>query len=149
MLPARFTFAGEDGTDEWWDFQLDGYGTWLWALVEHLERQRPPALDQAPDLPGCEAGGAGVRGSCTFLDSYFVTLALDGQIIPEIYGNSTVTDTQTGQTQTTIGTVGLNNKVWMLSLTPPANARSTSPSRSICAAWMRPRLPAAQAAPSV
>jgi len=60
--------------------------------------------------------GAGVRGSCTFLDSYFVTLALDGQIIPEIYGNSTATDTQTGQTQTTIGTVGLNNKVWMLSL---------------------------------
>jgi GH15 family glucan-1,4-alpha-glucosidase len=38
MLPARFTFAGEDGTDEWWDFQLDGYGTWLWALVAHLER---------------------------------------------------------------------------------------------------------------
>ncbi len=38
MLPARFTFAGEDGTDEWWDFQLDGYGTWLWALVEHARR---------------------------------------------------------------------------------------------------------------
>jgi len=38
MLPARFTFAGEDGTDEWWDFQLDGYGTWLWALVQHLDR---------------------------------------------------------------------------------------------------------------
>ena len=38
MLPARFTFAGEDGADEWWDFQLDGYGTWLWALVAHLER---------------------------------------------------------------------------------------------------------------
>ncbi|WP_223694038.1 glycoside hydrolase family 15 protein [Leifsonia poae] len=38
MLPARFTFAGEDGTDEWWDFQLDGYGTWLWALGEHRDR---------------------------------------------------------------------------------------------------------------
>jgi len=38
MLPARFTFAGGDGADEWWDFQLDGYGTWLWALVEHLGR---------------------------------------------------------------------------------------------------------------
>ncbi|MEU1973428.1 glycoside hydrolase family 15 protein [Microbacterium sp. NPDC019599] len=38
MLPARFTFGGEDGVDEWWDFQLDGYGTWLWALVAHLER---------------------------------------------------------------------------------------------------------------
>jgi GH15 family glucan-1,4-alpha-glucosidase len=38
MLPARFTFAGGDGTDEWWDFQLDGYGTWLWALGQHLRR---------------------------------------------------------------------------------------------------------------
>jgi GH15 family glucan-1,4-alpha-glucosidase len=38
MLPARFTFSGGDGADEWWDFQLDGYGTWLWALVEHLVR---------------------------------------------------------------------------------------------------------------
>lgn len=38
MLPARFTFDGRDGTDEWWDFQLDGYGTWLWALVEHGRR---------------------------------------------------------------------------------------------------------------
>lgn len=38
MLPARFTFAGENGTDDWWDFQLDGYGTWLWALVAHAQR---------------------------------------------------------------------------------------------------------------
>jgi GH15 family glucan-1,4-alpha-glucosidase len=38
MLPARFTFAGGDGTDEWWDFQLDGYGTWLWALSQHVGR---------------------------------------------------------------------------------------------------------------
>ncbi len=40
-------------------------------------------------------------------------------------------------------------KVWMLSLTPPQTARSTSPRRSICAAWIRPRLPAAHAAPIV
>ena len=45
MLPARFTFDGRDGADEWWDFQLDGYGTWLWALVEHLHRH---GLDDAP-----------------------------------------------------------------------------------------------------
>lgn len=38
MLPARFTFAGGDGNDDWWDFQLDGYGTWLWALVAHGDR---------------------------------------------------------------------------------------------------------------
>ncbi|WP_199245628.1 glycoside hydrolase family 15 protein [Leifsonia sp. AG29] len=42
MLPARFTFAGHNGDDEWWDFQLDGYGTWLWAVVEHSRRH---ALD--------------------------------------------------------------------------------------------------------
>ncbi|MBB3727244.1 glycoside hydrolase family 15 protein [Nonomuraea dietziae] len=38
MLPTRFTLEGGDGTDEWWDHQLDGYGTWLWALAEHTTR---------------------------------------------------------------------------------------------------------------
>ncbi|WP_394769260.1 glycoside hydrolase family 15 protein [Lacisediminihabitans sp.] len=38
MLPTRFTFAGEDGDDQWWDFQLDGFGTWLWAVAEHSRR---------------------------------------------------------------------------------------------------------------
>ena len=38
MLPTRFTFDGLEGDDEWWDFQLDGYGTWLWAVVEHARR---------------------------------------------------------------------------------------------------------------
>ncbi len=38
MLPTRFTFGGEAGADEWWDFQLDGYGTWLWAVGEHVRR---------------------------------------------------------------------------------------------------------------
>lgn len=38
MLPARFTFDGDMGSDDWWDFQLDGYGTWLWAASTHSER---------------------------------------------------------------------------------------------------------------
>lgn len=38
MLPTRFTFAGRDGDAPWWDFQLDGYGTWLWALTTHAGR---------------------------------------------------------------------------------------------------------------
>ncbi|TRY19622.1 glycoside hydrolase family 15 [Tessaracoccus rhinocerotis] len=45
MLPARYTFTGELGEDYWWDFQLDGYGTWLWALVEHCERH---GIDVSP-----------------------------------------------------------------------------------------------------
>lgn len=38
MLPTRFTLAGGEGSDDWWDFQLDGYGTWLWAVVAHAGR---------------------------------------------------------------------------------------------------------------
>lgn len=39
MMPARFTFDGDRGLHDWWDFQLDGYGTWLWALEQHIVRQ--------------------------------------------------------------------------------------------------------------
>jgi GH15 family glucan-1,4-alpha-glucosidase len=38
MLPTRYTLDGGDGDEPWWDYQLDGYGTWLWALVEHARR---------------------------------------------------------------------------------------------------------------
>ncbi|MGM1018521.1 MAG: glycoside hydrolase family 15 protein [Actinomycetota bacterium] len=38
MLPARFTFDGGLGEHDWWDFQLDGYGTWMWAAAEHTRR---------------------------------------------------------------------------------------------------------------
>jgi len=38
VLPTRFTLAGADGSDPWWDFQTDGYGLWLWAVVEHARR---------------------------------------------------------------------------------------------------------------
>ena len=40
MLPARFTLAGEleepDPDDPWPNFQVDGYGIWLWSLEGHL-----------------------------------------------------------------------------------------------------------------
>lgn len=42
MLATRFTFAGEEGRDDWWDFQLDGYGTWIWAMGAHLARSPQP-----------------------------------------------------------------------------------------------------------
>jgi len=43
MPPARFTLEGEleppaEGGEAWPNFQLDCYGTWLWALNEHVER---------------------------------------------------------------------------------------------------------------
>ncbi|WP_294179933.1 glycoside hydrolase family 15 protein [uncultured Schumannella sp.] len=51
MLPTRFTLDGREGDDDWWDFQLDGYGLWLWALAEHVRRHD---LDPTPWLPAVE-----------------------------------------------------------------------------------------------
>jgi GH15 family glucan-1,4-alpha-glucosidase len=36
-LHTRYTADGDEAPDEWTNFQLDGYGTWLWALSEHLD----------------------------------------------------------------------------------------------------------------
>lgn len=39
ILHTRYTLDGQDGTrEEWPNFQLDGFGTWLWALNEHRIR---------------------------------------------------------------------------------------------------------------
>lgn len=37
FLPARFSVEGEWLRDGWPNFQLDGYGQWLWSLARHLE----------------------------------------------------------------------------------------------------------------
>jgi GH15 family glucan-1,4-alpha-glucosidase len=50
MLPTRFTFDGRAGDDEWWDFQLDGYGTWVWAVAEHVRRHGADAARWAPAI---------------------------------------------------------------------------------------------------
>ncbi|NJL94935.1 MAG: hypothetical protein HC915_15055 [Anaerolineae bacterium] len=44
-LPTRFTLAGcAEENSLWWDFQLDGYGTWLWGAVAHIEQTGDLAL---------------------------------------------------------------------------------------------------------
>ncbi|SKA93081.1 Glycosyl hydrolases family 15 [Caloramator quimbayensis] len=35
-LPTRYNLNGEAEDDEWPNFQIDGYGTWLWALAQHI-----------------------------------------------------------------------------------------------------------------
>ena len=37
-LHARFTVDGQEADEPWWTFQLDGYGTWVWALEAHHRR---------------------------------------------------------------------------------------------------------------
>lgn len=36
FLPTRYTMEGGEAGDDWPNFQLDGYGTWLWALTQHI-----------------------------------------------------------------------------------------------------------------
>ena len=36
-LHTRYTAVGEEVAGLWWDFQLDGYGTLLWALAEYVK----------------------------------------------------------------------------------------------------------------
>jgi GH15 family glucan-1,4-alpha-glucosidase len=38
FLPTRYRADGTESSEEWTDFQLDGYGAWLWALGEHCQR---------------------------------------------------------------------------------------------------------------
>ncbi len=37
VLHTRYTYDGDAGKEDWPNFQLDGFGTWLWALSEHLK----------------------------------------------------------------------------------------------------------------
>lgn len=50
MPPARFSLSGRPVGDDWPNFQIDGYGTWVWALHQHLERSG------ARDLPSRLSG---------------------------------------------------------------------------------------------
>ena len=54
VLPARFTLDGDREPREavpWPNFQLDGYGIWLWTLEQHFgDDALPPPLARAADL---------------------------------------------------------------------------------------------------
>lgn len=53
MLPTRYTLDGrvEDEQDEVWpNFQLDGYGTWLFALEAHFGPELPIPIRAAAEL---------------------------------------------------------------------------------------------------
>lgn len=45
FLHTRYTLEGEEAYDQTWgNFQIDGYGTWLWALAEHQRLSPDPEL---------------------------------------------------------------------------------------------------------
>jgi GH15 family glucan-1,4-alpha-glucosidase len=52
ILHTRYQLDGSDAVEqEWPNFQLDGFGTWLWALGEHIHRNP----DQLPEGWRCAA----------------------------------------------------------------------------------------------
>jgi len=42
-LHTRYSMDGDPGYEEWPNFQLDGFGTFLWGMAEHLEPERAAA----------------------------------------------------------------------------------------------------------
>jgi len=47
MPPARFALDGTSVIDDWPNFQIDGYGTWLWSLGQHLIESNRATLPKA------------------------------------------------------------------------------------------------------
>jgi isomaltose glucohydrolase len=41
-LHARYTVDGRESHERWPNYQVDGYGLWLWALREHCDRHSRP-----------------------------------------------------------------------------------------------------------
>ena len=66
-LPTRFTLDGAEAGEEWWDFQLDGYGTWMWALDAHVRRHGRPAAELVE----------GVELSARYLSAFWDTPCYD------------------------------------------------------------------------
>ncbi len=65
MMPARFHFDGTVGAEEWGNFQLDGYGTWVWSVLSHASRHSLP-LDAWADaiITSCEYLASSWKREC-------------------------------------------------------------------------------------
>jgi len=53
VLHTRYSVDGQEAKDRWPNFQLDGFGTWLWSLAEHCKMTNeaiPNEWDQAANL---------------------------------------------------------------------------------------------------
>lgn len=50
-LDARYAYDGTASIEKWESFQLDGYGTFLWALRQHAERHQR-TIDQYQEAAG-------------------------------------------------------------------------------------------------
>jgi GH15 family glucan-1,4-alpha-glucosidase len=61
MPPARYTVEGTVEAGDWPNFQVDGYGTWLWALTEHVGHWGSKSL--------IDELGEGLELACSYLEA--------------------------------------------------------------------------------
>lgn len=78
MPPARYTLDGElesesGDSEPWPNFQIDGYGMWLWSLAEH-RRDRPLSTEERATVEL----GARYLASCRSLECWNCWEELDG-----------------------------------------------------------------------
>lgn len=85
FLNTRYTVDGRESTEDWSEFQLDGYGTWLWALDGHRRRHGRPLRDL---LPGAELSAryiAAFRERPCF-DWWEETVGMHGSTLAALFG---------------------------------------------------------------
>lgn len=46
LLHTRYTLEGEEGSEEWENFQLDSFGIWIWSMKEHLDQSGTGLKDE-------------------------------------------------------------------------------------------------------
>jgi GH15 family glucan-1,4-alpha-glucosidase len=82
LPPARFALDGSLVDDDWPNFQIDGYGTWLWSMREHLR------LAGLTELPPSQRDAVGRTAQ------YLATFAFDPCFdVWEMSGNAVHTST--------------------------------------------------------
>jgi GH15 family glucan-1,4-alpha-glucosidase len=69
MPPARFALDGSNVVDDWPNFQIDGYGTWLWSFGQHLLQTGESTVP--------EAFRASVERVGRYLDAFALTPCFD------------------------------------------------------------------------
>lgn len=69
LLPARYNIDGTAVGDDWPNFQLDGYGTWMWGLSQHaLLAGRAGVWEELADA---------VDITCTYLEAFALRPCFD------------------------------------------------------------------------
>ena len=113
----KIPYAGVEGELALAPWSLAAYLTYS-PFVQATDRDRHlfRNIEFEEDFSGGDYIGAGIRCTYTFACRFYLAGAFDTQSIPEIIGDTTITDTTTGATGTSTDSAGIENQVSMISL---------------------------------